>query len=216
METQIQIKKNSIKINKLVLFFIALVFLSNSKAQSFKKKLPSLGMTLGTHISGNGHGVFYDLSGSVYLGKSTISVGPSIQNHSNVISGGHLYFSYTASKKNSNVTNQNSYERKKNIQLFFFSYLQYVHNAKLGINTVKTEEALVEKKDLNKIDYNKVKISTIDVCVGFGLSCKLSKNVFWKNHIGVGAFYHTKFLNEMNTDKTSPTIALGSSIAISF
>ena len=104
----------------------------------------------------------------------------------------------------------------RRFQLYFFSTLQYTHNAYLSKGATLLENQNSISKDNDKPNYSKTKLSTIEACVGFGLNTKIGKNIFWSNYIGLNSYYHTNYINGMYIDQSALAITLGTTIGIKF
>lgn len=193
------------------------MFLNISNLISQKNgKLPyRFGGGIGTHVSGNAHGGIYDVYGSLYDGKSLFSVGPCIQKRSNTICGARMSFSYLVTGMDDFLPDNKFAEREK-LQLYFFSYLQYIYKAPLSFNSVKREEILSQRNDRREIDFNKYKLSTVEAGLGFGLNIKLNKQLVLGNYIGLSMYYHANYVNGMYADQIAPTLILGTSLGLNF
>lgn len=184
--------------------------------QNNKKLNYCLGAVIGTHVSGNAQGEIYDLLVSLYNGKSLLSLGACIQKRSNSICGARASFCYIVSGRDNLLQPKNEFIENEKLQLYFFSYLQYIYKARLSLIAIKREEILSQRNDNCLIDFNTNKFSTIECGLGFGLNVKLRKQLVWYNIIGLGIYYHTNFIKQMYADQIAPTLVIGTSLGLIF
>lgn len=193
----------------LMTFF---VIFSNSKiyAQALKTKFNA---GIESYLSGNGHGTFFGGYVGIDKGRSSISIGPSLQKRSLKVNSGKLSYSYilagykkTQQKLNmfdqvkENLAELDSLklesmaeeEHNSRLQLRFYSYLQYTHNALLSDNTELRDEkpytGTHNNENLN--NWNQIRISTAELGIGAELQIKLTNKLYWKNTIAVSGYYH--------------------------
>ncbi len=200
------------------MFVFLFTFFSNDVliSQNNKSSLYKAGIGIGTHISGDGYGGIYDLYGSLYNGKRFFLAGPCVQKRSGSVCGGRLFYAYIVTARDNFTKKENKYADDEGIQLYFFSYLQYINNAPLSFNTVEMEEKLNVRNDAQSINFNKIKLSTAEACAGFGFNLKLAKQLVWSNYIGINIFYHLNYVTGMYEDRLSSGLMLGTSIGFSF
>jgi hypothetical protein len=203
------------KANILYVIIIVLLNLSHLNAQQIERMPYRFGAGIGTHISGNAHGNIYDVYGSLYNGKNLISFGPCIQNNSNPLSGARISFSHMLTGQDDLSKNSITNFEDDKLQLFVFSFCQYLHNAHLSSGAIKQEQ-LMSRGNEHQLDYNSIKLSTIELGVGFGLNLKLSKKMVWGNYIGISTIYHTNYINGLHTDKIAPVLVVGTSFGFNF
>jgi hypothetical protein len=170
---------------------------------------------VGAHISGNTHGSIYDIYGSLYNGKNLISFGPCIQNNSNSLSGARLSYSHILTGQDNLSKNSITNFEEDRLQLYVFSYCQYLHNAHLNSGSIKQEQ-LLAKEDEHQLDYHSIKLSTIELGAGFGLNLKLNKKLAWGNYVGISTIYHTNYMNGLRTDKIAPVLIIGTTFGFNF
>ena len=203
------------KTNTLCVIIFVLLNLSRINAQQTKRIPYRFGAGIGTHISGNAHGGIYDVYGSLYNGKNLISFGPCIQNNSNPLSGARISCSRMLTGQDDFSKNGITNFEDDRLQLYVFSFLQYLHNTHLSSGAIKQEQ-LMSSGNEHQFDYHSIKLSTIELGVGFGLNLKLSKKMVWGNYIGISTIYHTNYMNGLHTDKVEPVLVLGTSFGFNF
>lgn len=199
-----------------------------------------IGMEIGTNISGNGHGTFYEGGITLSNKKNVFLIGTCIQKRKTDLCG--LSFNYMrtvlsrnnfAKKTAASMEEMDEFEKMEAIeemeeleaiknnknperlQLFFFTKAQYIHHASLSFNGVKHEENFSKEKNNDiDIDFNNYKTSTVEFYAGFGLNVNISKNLTWTNSIGFGTYYHLNYIPGMYKDQIAPVMMLKTSIRI--
>lgn len=206
------------QIKNSVILFILLALSCNSLISQNQTKSPYLfGIGIGSHVSGNAHGTFFDASASLYNGKNAFSAGACIQKRTMQACGGS--FNYTRILTgHENFTDKSLSYRvdDSKLQLFCYSTISYIHNASLSYNAVKCEEALVKNQSEFPSNANAIKLSTAQITAGFGLNLKLSKQLVWSNYIGVGVYQHLNHTAGMYCEKTAPMLCLGTALKLNY
>jgi hypothetical protein len=200
--------------NKLFTGVFMLLYASTLISQKAEKLPCHLGIGIGTHVSGNAHGGVYDIYGSIYNGNSILSIGPCIQKRSNSICGARMAFSYMITGRDDFSNPGNRFNESEKLQLYFFSYLQYIYKAPLSFASVKREEIVSRKNDNREVDFNKYKFSTTEAGLGFGLNIKLGKQLVWSNYIGFSTYYHTNYVEGMYAERIAPVLIMGTSLGV--
>lgn len=179
------------------------------------EKLPyRLGVGIGTHVSGNAHGGVYDVYGSIYNGNSVFSVGPCIQKRSNSICGARMEYNYMVTGRDDFSKARYEFKECEKLQLYFFSYLQYIHNSSLSFSSVKREEMTSRSNDNRAVDFDKLKFSTVEGGLGFGLNINLSKQIVWGNYMAFSTYYHTNYMNGMYAERIAPVLVIGTALRL--
>ncbi len=198
--------------------FIMIVFGKGTLiSQNMSKSPYVLGLSLGSHISGNAHGTIYEASVGLYNGKNIFSLGACMQKRSMQVCGAR--FNYTrilTGKEDLSGQNHPYAVEPSKIQLFFYSRAEYLNNACLTYNDVKKEETIMKNRDEVPSDANRIRLSTIDVSAGIGLNVKLCKQLVWSNYIGFGTYYHVNYKPGMYCEKMAPVIVLGTSLRLNY
>lgn len=204
-----------VKVLHIVIFI--LLNISLSVISQNNKNLPyRFGVGVGVHVSGNSHGGIYDLYGSLYNGKSLFSLGTCMQKRSNPFCGARMSFSYMLTNRdNFSKVGITDLEEDDNLQLYFFSFCQYLHNAQLSSAAIHREKDL-ERGNEPPTDFSSIKLSTIEAGVGFGLNIKLRKKMTWGNYIGISTFYRTNYNNELHVNEIAPALIIGTSFGLNF
>lgn len=202
--------------NKLLIGIYALLSINTLFSQQIEKQPYRLGIGVGTHVSGNAHGGVYDVFGSIYNGNSVFSFGPCIQKRSNSICGARLSFSHVLTGRDDFSNTTIKFKEVDKLQLYCFSYLQYLYQTPLSYGAIKREEMASKSNDNPEVDFNKFEFSTTEVGLGFGLNIKLCKKLVWSNFLGFSTFYHTNYLEGMYAERSAPVLMMGSSIGFKF
>ncbi|MCE3225518.1 MAG: hypothetical protein K0S32_69 [Bacteroidetes bacterium] len=226
--------KQTITIRTVAVILLMMLALGQAYSQTYKRKTPVyFGGGLETFSSGNWHGAFYSPYLNVTKGRKSFSGGPIFQKRSMELSGGKLSYSYNLSgTKKHKIDYDEEEEELGNIagdyaktpdrqllQLNCFGFTQYVHETSLSYAAQKTEEqvehSMVEMKENQSArDWNKVRLSTIEIGVGFELYVKLTKRISWKSYVAGAAYYHVNYINGMYHERVSPSLVLGTGIHI--
>lgn len=201
---------------KLFIGIIMLLNISTLLSQKSEKLPFYIGAGVGTHVSGNAHGVFYDVYGSLYNGKSLVSLGACIQKRSNSICGTRLSYSYIVYGGDNFLDKRYKFSNDEKLQLYFFGYLQYLNNTPLSFGSIKREELLSQGSEHNNVDFNKLKLSTVEAGLGFGLNKKLNQQFVLGSYLGLSTYYHSNYVNGMYGDKIAPVLILGTTLGFNF
>lgn len=198
-----------------------------------------LGMEIGSNVSGNGHGAFYEGGITFSNKKNVFLIGTCIQKRKSDLCGASFSYMRTIldrnsfSKKPIKITenmdelekleameeNEEMEELKNNkgierLQLFFFTKAQYIHDASLSFQGVKQEEDFSREKNDYSTDFSNYKTSTLEFYGGFGINLNISKNLTWANSIGFGTYYHMNYIPGMYKDQIAPVMMLKTSLRI--
>ncbi len=197
------------------LFILIMISSLSLLSQSSSKSPYLLGLSVGSHISGNSHGTIFEAGANLYNGKNSFSLGACVQKRSMELCGGRFNYTRILTGKEDLASGETAYSTDPSkVQLFFYTRVEYLNNAQLCYNAIKKEETLVKNKEENGSDINNVRLSTIDVSAGIGLNVKISKKFVLANYIGFGTFYHLNYKPGMYCDKIAPVLVLGTSIKL--
>ncbi len=186
-------------------------------SQSNTKSNYRLGLGVGTHLSGNSHGTMYNASVSLYNGKNHFSIGPCFQKCKKEICGaGFRYMRMLTGQESFNSEKINPEIEDKRIQLFVFSYVQYLNSANLSKGAIRLEEKGIQKQNDETIDFSNYQLSTIDIFGGLGLNRKINQKLVWSNSIGFGTYYHLNYVNGMYADRISPVLMLSTALRFNY
>jgi hypothetical protein len=223
--TIVQVEKNKIGKDIMGRFFGVLMFLlflimllgANSLfSQNGTKQGYKLGLGAASGVSGNAHGIIYDVSTHLYNGKNLFGIGACIQKRKESLCGFKInYMHFITGKEklvNGNFESKNGYSRS---QLFFYSSMQFIKNGYLSFGAVKREEVLYPKSEIPS-DFSNFKLSTAEACVGFGINIKITEQLVWSNYIGFGAYYHLNYTKPMYTEKAAPMLVLGTALRLNY
>lgn len=195
--------------------FSVLILVSVISVKCFSQSIDpnfKMGMSVGTQISGNQHGALFETSINISNSKNIVSVGTLIQKRKNEVCGVSLSYSKPIFDERSEYSFEEGSGR--DVQLFFYSKLQYIHKANLSFNAEGLEDRYYIQSNDMIVDFKTYKTSTIEIMGGFGLNLRIFKNVAWTNSIGVGAYNHLNYLPGMYCDKTGPSLVLSTSLRL--
>jgi hypothetical protein len=221
---------------KNALLILLFVFSNKINSQGVNKSPFEYGLAIGTHVSGNAHGVLYSGLFNVANKRHMLGAGPSILKRNMKLVGAEISYSYMlCGPKCGNGTNGSEYLESEiadtinfdlmeegsrvrsngvyddKLQLHFYSFLQYINNAPLSFNAEKLESHVNRIEGQN---WNSVRLSTVDFGFGLQLKMKLAGKVVLKNYVGATFIYHTKYLNNMHHEKFMPTLTIGTAFEI--
>ncbi len=196
--------------------FILIMISSLSLVSQISSKSPYLlGMSVGSHISGNSHGTIFEVGANLYNGKNIFSLGACIQKRSMELSGGRFNYTRILTGQEDLSTSEPDFVMDPSrLQLFFYTRVEYLNNAQLSYNAVKKEETLVKNHEENGFNVSNVRLSTIDASAGIGLNVKISKKLVLANYVGFGTFYHLNYKPGMYCDKVAPVLVLGTALRL--
>ncbi len=208
------------KENQYILRILFLILLINNSlnaqfAQERPHSLFKLGGGVESFISGNGLGTFFSPYLTIGDGINFLSCGPVIQKRSLLMQGAKIGYSRVLTGSPFNSLNSELEKQNGNLQLNFFCYAQYINQLPLSYVALRTEELMNSKNDLGiNRDWNKVKLTTAELCAGFELRIKITRNISWKNYIGASYYQHLNYLQGMYHEKSAIVLAIGTGIGI--
>lgn len=215
----------SLTTNKILTAIMVLFICSTAFPQKYKPRTRCYaGGGIESFSSGNWHGAFFSTYFNLTKGRNSFSAGPVIQRRSGEFSGAKFAYSYNLSgaRKNKNSKSFDEDEQPEPedyvmrekpplLQLNVFGYSQYINNTLLSRDAYVTEQ-----KAANEVstDWSSVRLSTAEAGLGFELYVRITKRVSWKNYIAGAVYYHTKYINGMYHERTSPVLMLGTGIHV--
>jgi hypothetical protein len=173
-----------------------------SRAQGSKIQL---GVGAGAYVSGSGHGTLYSGFATLSKGKHMFNLGPIIMKRCMHVKGLRLVYSHLLAGRDDNGLGKGLPYEGPELQLRFFSYAQYLHQAGLSYN--KTRVETVTNRE-SQTDWNKVKLNTGEVGSGIELDVKM-KYVTLRNYITLATYYHFNYIKGMYHENLQPVITLG-------
>ena len=186
-------------------------------SQSNTKSRYRLGLGIGAHLTGNAHGTLYNASISLYNGKNHFSLGPCFQKTKIELCGaGFRYMHMLTGQESFSSEKDKAIIEDKKIQLFVFTYAQYLYSAKLSEGAIRQEERIVKKENDANIDFSKFQTSTVDVFAGFGLNTKINQKLVWSTSIGFGTYYHINYVMGMYAERISPALMLSTALRFNY
>jgi hypothetical protein len=156
--------------------------------------------------SGNGHGGFSVPYISIERRRNTLMSGLMIRGGR--IRGGKITWLRNLSEED--VVLNDPLNGPDKFQLNFMSYLEYVCPMEISRKLASQEEMIWRG---NGVDYNLVKISTIET--GFGIEFRIGLDDWTtiRSFIGWGFYYHPQYV-KMDHERSNITLQLG--VAINF
>jgi hypothetical protein len=162
------------------------------------------GIRIAEYVTGNQLGA--NLSPSVVFssGKSTLAFGLNIQQRHMNFSGMQSSFSYNFGNENGKAS------------IFIFSSFIYQKSASLSKTCIKTEQSVSREIPFQ---YEKIKLSTVEMYVGFGVNIKHNEFISSQWGVGVG-MYDTVKGNESSMglyrEKSAAVLMLKCSLTFNF
>lgn len=211
---------NAVKLQSVItatLFLMLAILGKGTLISQSARSSYQLGISAGSHISGNAHGTIYEAGLGFYNGKNLFSVGACMQKRTMSVCGGRFNYTRILTGKEEFTKESVGYDvEASRLQLFFYSRAEYLHNASLSYNDVKKEETVMKNRGEMPSDANRIRLSTIDVSAGIGLNIKLGHRVVWGNYIGFGTYYHLNYKPGMYCEKIAPVIVLGTALRLNY
>ncbi len=192
-------------------FIIAIAFLLNTSAlfaQHAAYKPEVIGFALDCYSSANGHGAFYAPALTLNRDRNSLSFAALIQKRSMEMNGLKISYSRNLSSESPEVIRGYGFDL---LQVNFFSALQYNNKTHLAYCVAKYENTINREP---QIDWNQVKLSTLEATAGFELQINLTETICWKNYVGASAYYHTNYVQGMDHSRAAPTLVLGTGIHV--
>jgi hypothetical protein len=193
---------NNINAKKILVAFILVM---SSWANCLRSQTETIAphqfeINAGASVSGNGYGGIYS-GGIVFINKQhSFNVSLNIQKRTMKARGAKFQYAYKFATSDDEKTN-----------LEFFGSLQYLDNLPLSFTIVSIEE----RADIEHIrNWNNLKLSAVEMAVGFGLNCKISRHLLFKNYIGIGPYYHTKHVEAMYHERSGIVLSLNTSLSL--
>ncbi len=196
---------------------LILTMMYSVKLTSQTSKSPYLlGVSVGSHISGNSHGSIFSAGVNLYNGKNIFSLGACVQKRSMQLSGARFNYMRILTGQEDLTLKQDFSLDPSRLQLFFYTNVEYLNNAQLCYNAEKREETLVKNPEEMSSNNNNIKLSTLDLSAGIGLNVKLTKQLVLSNYIGFGTYYHLNYTPGMYCDKVAPVLVLGTALRLNY
>lgn len=211
---------------KTIIVLVLLVFVLTTKANaqnSNTNKNLKIFNEIGTHVSANGHGVFYYANMTLNKGRHNFTFGPSLQKQTNIIRAGRLNYSFTLYGPGNEYLFKREYEgldfsdpfcsecntHEEKIQLNAFLFGNYFHNLPLGKGYIKDE---YQANRIENYNWTNARLSTVEFGFGFEFRYKLGKKINWKNTISAVFVHHNKYINNMYHQQNFSTIGVSTGI----
>lgn len=175
-------KKLTSKLKKSIVIFTISLFISSFAISQNYFLIPkkTTGISLISQVCSNGYGTQYLPTIFYKQGRKTYSIAPTIQKKKLNLSG--LQINYEYALTGADVKFNNDYQ----LELFVFVTLAYHKGAILGKNTERTERTMNYALAENNI--SKLRFSSTETYVGFGLKLPILKKFKWSSSIGFGYF----------------------------
>jgi hypothetical protein len=181
------------------------------EVQNKMHKPVKIGAGADSYVSCDLHGGYYNPYLAVTRGKSTFAFGPVIQKRSLEMNGGKFSYSRVLTGGSNFDLDCEGDVVDGIFQLNYFASAQLVNNAEMSYSSVIIEERTNRQRDVN---WSAVKLTTAEVCTGFELHIKLTRNINWKNYFGVCVYDHVNYQQGMYHDKAAAVLTLGTGIFI--
>ncbi len=198
------------KINVLIVFLMAGFYaLSQDNAQKLR-----IGCGADVSLSNNGLGGFYGAHLTVSKGRNNFKMGPLMHQRSMQLTGGRLSYSYILAGMDGEEQMGMSFPESNNgsCRISLFSYIQFVNNTGLSYQRSKEETSLYI--DTIPVDWNAVRLSTIEGAVGAEIDVKLLGYVQWRSFVGLGLYSYLNPVSRMYQETTGLMFMVGTGIDI--
>jgi len=203
--------KSNITTKGIAIIFLLLNLTKSVNAQNPFDKPVKIGCGVEQYVSGNWHGTFYSAYLSVSKGKNVITMGPVIQKRSLMMQGGKIGYQRVITGGDRFAVDCDGERVDPNLQLNAFGYVQYIKDLPLAYSSIIIEERTNRKSDYN---WNKLRLSTAEICMGVELHIKINQNISWKNYFGASVYYHLNYKQGMYQERIAPVLLIGTGINI--
>lgn len=197
------------------IFLAVAIILScfNLKAQEPPKKM-NLGIGVDVSISNNGHGAFYGGHISLSKGRTSFKIGPVVHKRSMQLTGGRLSYSYILAGMDGEEQLGMNFPESNNgsCRISLFAYLQYINNT--GLSYHRSLEETQIHADSAAMDWNKVKLSTVEGAVGAEIDVKFLNYIQWRSFVGIGLYSYLNPIAGMYQEQTGLMFMVGTGIDI--
>lgn len=197
------------------IFFIIILICSAfcMRAQELPKKT-RIGLGVDISLSNNGHGGFYGAHLTVTKGRNNFKAGPLMHQRSMQLAGGRLSYSYILAGMDGEEQMGISFPESNNgsCRISLFTYLQYVSNTTLSYTRAKEETQLYI--DTIPVDWNAVRLSTIEGAVGAEIDVKFLGYLQWRTFVGLGLYSYLNPVQGMYQETTGLMFMIGTGIDI--
>jgi hypothetical protein len=195
---------------------VSILFISisvNLFSQEIPEKL-AVGVGADVSISNNGHGGFYGAHVTLSKGRHNFKIGPVIHKRSMQLSGGRISYSYVLAGMDGEEQLGMNFPESNNgsCRISLFTYLQYINNTALSYHRAQEEMQLYT--DTIPMDWNKVRLSTIEGAVGAEIDVKLLSYIQWRSFVGIGLYSYLNPIQGMYQDPTGLMFMVGTGIDI--
>jgi len=203
-------KNKAIHISLIV---ILIGFSLRISAQEINKKT-RIGLGVDVSLSNNGHGGFYGAHLTVTKGRNNFKAGPLMHQRSMQLKGGRLSYSYILAGMDGEEQMGITFPESNNgsCRISIYSYLQYVNNTPLSYTRAKEETQLYI--DTIPVDWNAVRLSTIEGALGAEIDVKLLGYVQWRTFVGLGFYSYLNPFQGMYQETTGVMFMIGTGIDI--
>ena len=171
-----------------------------------------IGISIGSQLSGNGHGTLYEGAINLSNYENILSIGALVQKRKNEICGMSLAYTRPIFVERPAYCFEEGVGR--DVQLFFYGKVQYIHQASLSFRAESLEDRYYTETNDENIDFKNYKMSTVEIMAGFGLNIRICKRFIWANSFGFGFYNHINHKMGMYCDKAGPEIILGTALRL--
>jgi hypothetical protein len=198
------------KLGVLVYLFF---FTCSAFSQEAQQKL-RIGLGADVNLSNNGHGAFYGAHISVSKGRNSFKAGPLVHQRSMRLTGGRISYSYILAGMDGEEQMGITFPEANNgsCRISLYAYLQYVNNT--GLSYTRTREETSLYIDTIPVDWNTVRISTIEGALGTEIDVKLFGYVQWRTFVGLGVYSYLNPVHGMYQETTGLMFMIGTGIDI--
>lgn len=201
-----------LRVNMIVRCFLLMPIWSVAQKDSVFPRLFAPGMEYVS--SGNTHGGFIRPFCGLEKGRDLFTAGPLFQISAKRLNGVRIHYSrnISAAPMRSKPDPGGNY-RFDRIQFGFSAFIQYIHHAGLS-RYVRDQEKKVARGE--PVDFDKLKLSTLESGAGIELRINLAHNFSWYNCAMVCMHHHLLYTRGISRERTALTLGLASGIVLAF
>lgn len=189
----------------LILGFFLSCFFTNAQAII---NTTTIGIATDRYIAGNPLGTFYSLQVNISKRKNNFFAGPVMQERSQLINGARVGYSRILSGEPGTFDCEGM-PIDTRFQINCFSYIQYTDALPLSYKCTIVEERCNRQADYN---WNKLRLTTIEMAMGFEFRVRITKSITWKNYFGASIYNILNYKQGMYHEKVAPVMLLGTGI----
>jgi hypothetical protein len=172
--------------------------------------IKNMGLIINTTTTGNGHGLTFNPGVMFSKGNVLLSSEMNFQRMRGNFTGGQLTFEYAIYN---GIGKGNQFCDQDMFDVFLFVNTRYNQNQYLGQSQLKTERKIAYD---SSIEFDKVRVNTVELYLGFGVRTKITNRLKWNNSIGIGGYKSLNETQELYRENSSICLTLKTGLSVDF